>query len=146
MKSTVVNESLSSTKPMYCSREYFKTSRLIQQYEKSTLKFFVVLGNGSALTGMSDTELLDIMSVQCNTLDTHHTDRDSNTQQAEEECYIIKISNHIFAINIDNNNDCTVDYFLPVPNRDANKRADAKLIKSIHSEFDYVLIFRNKML
>ena len=25
-----------TTKPMYCSREYFKTSRLIQQYEKST--------------------------------------------------------------------------------------------------------------
>ena len=24
------------TKPMYCSREYFKTSRLIQQYEKPT--------------------------------------------------------------------------------------------------------------
>ena len=37
MKSTVVDENLSSTKPMYCSREYFKTSRLIQQYEKSTL-------------------------------------------------------------------------------------------------------------
>ena len=25
-----------TTKPIYCSREYFKTSRLIQQYEKST--------------------------------------------------------------------------------------------------------------
>ena len=37
MKTTVVVESLSSAKPMYCSREYFKTSRLIQQYEKSTL-------------------------------------------------------------------------------------------------------------
>ena len=37
MKSAVVDESLSSAKPMYCSREYFKTSRLIQQYEKSTL-------------------------------------------------------------------------------------------------------------
>ena len=28
------------TKPMYCSREYFKTSRLIQQYEKPTSKKF----------------------------------------------------------------------------------------------------------
>ena len=27
-----------TTKPMYCSREYIKTSRLIQQYEKSTSK------------------------------------------------------------------------------------------------------------
>ena len=27
------------TKPMYCSREYFKTSRLIQQYEKPTSSY-----------------------------------------------------------------------------------------------------------
>ena len=37
MKSTVVDESLSSFKPMYCSREYQASTRLIQQYEKSTL-------------------------------------------------------------------------------------------------------------
>ena len=37
MKSTVVDESLSSYKPMYCSREYQASTRLIQQYEKSTL-------------------------------------------------------------------------------------------------------------
>ena len=39
MKSTVVDESLSSFKPMYCYREYQASTRLIQQYEKSTLKF-----------------------------------------------------------------------------------------------------------
>ena len=38
MKSKVVEESLSSFKPMYCSREYQASTRLIQQYEKSTLK------------------------------------------------------------------------------------------------------------
>ena len=38
MKSTVVDESLSSFKPMYCSREYLTSTRLNQQYEKSTLK------------------------------------------------------------------------------------------------------------
>ena len=37
MKSTVVDESLSSFKPMYCSREYQTSTRLNQQYEKSTL-------------------------------------------------------------------------------------------------------------
>ena len=37
MKSTVVDESLSSYKPMYCSREYQTSTRLNQQYEKSTL-------------------------------------------------------------------------------------------------------------
>ena len=44
MKSTVVDESLSSFKPMYCSREYQTSTRLIQQYEKSTLnttQFFI---------------------------------------------------------------------------------------------------------
>ena len=38
MKSTVVDESLSSFKPMYCSREYHTSTRLNQQYEKFTLK------------------------------------------------------------------------------------------------------------
>ena len=33
----VVDESLSSYKPMYCYREYQASTRLIQQYEKSTL-------------------------------------------------------------------------------------------------------------
>ena len=39
MKSTVVDESLSSFKPMYCSREYHTSTRLNQQYEKSTLNY-----------------------------------------------------------------------------------------------------------
>ena len=38
MKSTVVDESLSSFKPMYCSREYHASTRLSQEYEKSTSK------------------------------------------------------------------------------------------------------------
>ena len=40
MKSTVVDECLSSFKPMYCSREYQASTRLIQQYEKSTLDWY----------------------------------------------------------------------------------------------------------
>ena len=40
MKSTVVDESLSSFKPMYCSREYQASIRLSQQYEKSTSKIY----------------------------------------------------------------------------------------------------------
>ena len=39
MKSTVVDESLSSYKPMYCSREYQTSTRLNQQYEKPTLNY-----------------------------------------------------------------------------------------------------------
>ena len=43
MKSTVVDESLSSFKPMYCSRENQASTRLSQQYEKSTSKNNIVL-------------------------------------------------------------------------------------------------------
>ena len=43
MKSTVVDESLSSFKPMYCSREYQTSTRLNQQYEKSTLNDIYVV-------------------------------------------------------------------------------------------------------
>ena len=39
MKFTVVDESLSSFKPMYCSREYQASTRLSQQYEKSTSNY-----------------------------------------------------------------------------------------------------------
>ena len=35
MKSTVVDEGLSSTKPMYCSREYFKTSKSIHSCDSA---------------------------------------------------------------------------------------------------------------
>ena len=51
MKSTVVDESLSSYKPMYCSREYQASTRLIQQYEKSTLNYTSrIWDRGQALT------------------------------------------------------------------------------------------------
>ena len=51
MKSTVVDESLSSFKPMYCSREYQASTRLIQQYEKSTLNYTPrIWDRGQALT------------------------------------------------------------------------------------------------
>ena len=42
MKSTVVDESLSSFKPMYCSREYQASTRLSQQYEKSTSNIYMI--------------------------------------------------------------------------------------------------------
>ena len=51
MKSTVVDESLSSFKPMYCSREYQASTRLSQQYEKSTSKD----GEDWNLSGMTST-------------------------------------------------------------------------------------------
>ena len=57
MKSTVVDESLSSYKPMYCSREYQTSTRLNQQYEKSTLNTFTALGN-------SKCEVLSVLDLK----------------------------------------------------------------------------------
>ena len=54
MKSTVVDESLSSFKPMYCSREYQASTRLIQQYEKSTLNQYRDLLHGLKLNNPGD--------------------------------------------------------------------------------------------
>ena len=51
MKSTVVDESLSSYKPMYCSREYQTSTRLNQQYEKSTLNSNLVFQQSRAEEG-----------------------------------------------------------------------------------------------
>ena len=51
LSSTTVDESLSSFKPMYCSREYQASTRLIQQYEKSTLsdgRYYSHVADGKA--------------------------------------------------------------------------------------------------
>ena len=69
MKSTVVDESLSSFKPMYCSREYQASTRLIQQYEKSTLKVIVVFVLSYKLiwfVGVSIIPIYNILTVSSN--------------------------------------------------------------------------------
>ena len=60
MKSTVVDESLSSYKPMYCSREYQTSTRLNQQYEKSTLNY--ILGDYNMIEPL---ECVDFVATAC---------------------------------------------------------------------------------
>ena len=83
MKSTVVDESLSSYQPMYCSREYQASTRLIQQYEKSTLKVTHMSAQMTYTKIMNKTQTL----AKC----THHN---VNTQ--------IKTKNRSFNIMIQN--------------------------------------------
>ena len=72
MKSTVVDESLSSYKPMYCSREYQTSTRLNQQYEKSTLNFkeyllyqpYLIRNGNNPLTYIMTTPNLDATGHQ----------------------------------------------------------------------------------
>ena len=41
-------------------------------------KFFAVLGNGQALLGMPDINTLNIIKINCNTIDTHGNDSANN--------------------------------------------------------------------
>ena len=41
-------------------------------------KFFVVPGNGQALLGMSDIDMLNIININYNTIITHRADRTNN--------------------------------------------------------------------
>ena len=56
---------------------------------------FVVLGNGQAILGLQDIEVLNILTINCNAIGTKETDRDAScsintaiTQDAgNEQCY-----------------------------------------------------------
>ena len=41
-------------------------------------KFFLVPGNGQALLGMPDIDMLDIININCNTINTHGNDSVDN--------------------------------------------------------------------
>ena len=64
MKSTVVDESLSSYKPMYCSREYQTSTRLNQQYEKSTLNKSCGCQKIDNVNGEIDSATINTFSTQ----------------------------------------------------------------------------------
>ena len=47
--------------------------------------FFVVSGNRQVLLGMPDTEILNILTINCNTVDTKETDRTARWNAGCEE-------------------------------------------------------------
>ena len=65
MKSTVVDESLSSFKPMYCSREYQASTSLSQQYEKSTSKLINILKRVKTKTGLDSNTYKSMYPTGC---------------------------------------------------------------------------------
>ena len=124
-------------------------------------KFFVIPGNGQTLLGMPDINTLSIIHINCNTIDTQETDRankcSTNTamdqgprhehqypnmmQEADraEKCYtntdrISKFHNKDAPMVIDNEL-YTINYFLPGPNEDNNKRASAEITQEIQRYF-----------
>ena len=45
--------------------------------------FFVVPGNGQALLDTTDIEILNILTISCNTVGTEKADKDANTVQTD---------------------------------------------------------------
>ena len=82
--------------------------------------------NGPALLGISDIELLDILTI--------------NEEKMGEHYCKIRNLNLIPYPMIDNNNNCNIDYFLPSLNREAKRRASAKITKLMHNEFLHVFL------
>ena len=123
------------------------------------MPFFVVPGNGPTLLGMPDMELLNILTISCNTIHTEKEDKDANCSTnrpntynagSEQHCAITgmersctktnsksncyaktgsnsNINNSNAFIPMVNNND--IEYFLPGPSRENNRRASAELTK-----------------
>ena len=108
--------------------------------------FFAVLGNGQVLLGMPDIEILNILSINCNTVGTHETDTparcSTNTAKSQVSgceqhytnskqeagrpgrCYANTNSNSNLKPNsmdkpMVNKNE--INYFLPGPNQDNEK-------------------------
>ena len=55
------------------------------KHKELACKVLVVPGNGSAVLGMPDNELLDILNVRLNTMDTPKRWREINAQELEWE-------------------------------------------------------------
>ena len=117
--------------------------RIEHNNEQEMCRFFVVPGNGQALLGMPDIDMLNSTNINCKTTDAQETDRANNcstntaTCQGSrheqhytnmvketdrvEKCYtntasISKFDNKDKPTNFDKEPN-TINYFLPGPNQ-----------------------------
>ena len=124
-------------------------------------KFFVVQGNGPALLGMPDIDMLNIIHMNCNRIDTQETDRANNCstnatihqdsghrqnytimmQEADrgEKCYantdnILKCGNKERPTVFDKEPNM-INYFLPGPNQDNDKGVSAEITQQLQRYF-----------
>ena len=116
---------------------------------KKRCVFVVVLGNGQALLGMPDTAALKIIDInidsiqakkeECNTIISDA--RELNTKQevcvAEKSCINTdadsKVNNKVNGHSDNTNLKTITNYFLSLPNVEADKRKIIKLIWEIHN-------------
>ena len=120
-------------------------------------KFFVVWGSGQALLGMPDTDMLNIIKINCNTIGTHrndinyncstntaihhsskHVQHYTNTSQdvdrAEESCAnmdpVSKFENKDKPVVIDKELN-TISYSLPGPDWDNERRVSLVITQEL---------------
>ena len=89
------------------------------------MQIFCSLGNGLTLLGM-----LDILAVDCNTIETRQQVKQANEQEAEEQC----CTNNSNTNPVVTDNNSTLDYFLPGLNKGGDRRAGAKIIKQMREK------------
>ena len=118
-----------------------------------------MLGNGQALLGMPDIDVLDIININVKTIDTEdgrgsdncctnkaipqstwHEQQYKNTMQETdrtEKCYknIISKFNNTDKPTVNNKLSNTKDYFLLGPNLNSGKRASAEITHQLPRDF-----------
>ena len=111
--------------------------------------FFVVPGDGLALLGISDIELLGILKIMCEVLGSQQADRKFNSKMIQLYSALSCKANTDWEINSDNvdvidANSSMQNYCWSNMDRAADKRAGQVLMKIIQNEFSDDF-FRNWM-
>ena len=124
---------------------------------KKTCQFFVVSGNGQALLGMPDTDALNIIKTNIDSVDAEvmknkefhantKTIQGSNTKQEKDgggRCCTntdssSKSANNSTKSMVKTNPDKAKNYFLAGPKCDSDTKKSAETTQQIHKEFDDV--------
>ena len=127
--------------------------------EQKICTFFVVPGNKQMLQGMSDIEILNIVTINCSALGTNETDRYASgitnttiTQGAgREQCYTRQEAGGPVKCHTNGNSDLSSDsadkpmvnsnefeYFLPGLNQDNYIRENTETTKQLQRDFEDV--------
>ena len=92
-------------------------------------RFSVVPGNGPAILGMPDSDLLDILTINWNTIQVGWQVKLIKDQKVEEQNYTNNNSNSISNPVLAICNNSHIDYLLPGPNVETDRlRAKIELI------------------
>ena len=133
----------------------------IEHNNKKMCKLFVVPGNGHTLLGMPDIDTLNIKPINCYTIETDRANNCSTNaaiqqvsrheqhytnmmQEADrvEKCYantdsISKFDKKDKPIVIDKESN-TINYFIPGPNQDNDKRVSDEIAQQLQGDFNDV--------